>query len=403
MPTMSFNSYQEHEKVWLFPAVYSMFIDMRDRAVESIRGKSNLILTGDGQFDSPGHTAKYCVYTVMEHGSGRVIDFFIAQRGLNMEELERAACRELLLKLIGKGIDGFSLVTDRHSGIKTMIRDVTDFKNINHYFDIWHLAKNISKTLRKMTKLKRNASLLPWVKKLLNHFWYSCRNCGGDKRKLIETWLSFLLHISNTHRWTTGAFSKLRGNQPHPSFTKVFTCAHGRRIRKASFNRGKWLKRSSRTFKDLFAKLTKKQLIEDIQHCSSFLHTGSLENYHCVRLKYLPKRIGFTRATTAIKSMIAIIEVNANIGTSDENGRNLYAAYSKAQANWVLKKVHSKKDFSYRFSIVRAIQDIVTAQKPLVIDMSEYIPLDLPKNMAPIPKPDKDKMFEKHRSRMALE
>ena len=31
--------------------------------------------------------------------------------------------------------------------------------------------------------------------------------------------------------------------------------------------------------------LTKKQLVEDIQHCASFHHTGILENYHNVRLK----------------------------------------------------------------------------------------------------------------------
>ena len=402
MPTMSGNSYHEHEKTWLFPAVYSMFIDMRNRAVESIRGKERLILTGDGQFDSPGHTAKYCVYTVMDHDSGRIIDFLIAQRGVVKEELERAACRELLKKLIGKGIDAFSFVTDRHSGIKAMIRDATDFKNIEHYFDIWHLAKSISKTLGKMTKLKRNASLLPWVKKLLNHFWYCCRNCGGDKRKLIETWLSFLLHISNTHRWTTGTFSKLRGTQPHPNFTKVFTCAHGKRIRKASNRKGKWLNRSSRTFKDLFAKLTKTQLVEDIQHCSSFLHTGSLENYHSVRLKYLPKRIGFTRATTAIKSMIAIIEVNSNIQCSDAKERKLYAAYSKAQAGWVLKKVHETKDYTYRSRIMASIQNSVSANEPIEIDMTEYIPQEMPKNMAPVPKPSKESMLEKHRSRMAL-
>ena len=50
-----------------------------------------------------------------------------------------------------------------------------------------------------------------------------------------------------------------------------------------------------------------------MMHCSEFLHTGSIENYHSVRLKYLPKQIAFSPETTAIKSMIAIIETNRNI------------------------------------------------------------------------------------------
>lgn len=74
-------------------------------------------------------------------GTGKIFDFFTSQRGVFTEEFEKAACRELLQKLKSKGLDGFSLVTDRHSGIKAMIRDMPDFKDIIHYFDIWHLAK----------------------------------------------------------------------------------------------------------------------------------------------------------------------------------------------------------------------------------------------------------------------
>ena len=400
MPAMTNTSYHDHEVTWLFPEVYSMFLKTRDETMAAAKQKADLVLTGDGQFDSPGYSAKYCVYTVMLQGTGKILDFFISQKGL-FTDLERAACRELLLKLKSKGLDRFSLVTDRHSGIKSMIRDMPDFKNITHFFDIWHLAKNISKKLGKLTKLKRNAPLLPWVRKILNHFWYSCRNCGGDKRKLIETWLSFLLHISNSHRWSTGTFSKLRGDQPYPSFTKVFSCAHGKRIKKGALRKGNWLKRSSRTFKDLFSKLTKKQLVEDIQHCSSFHHTESLENYHNVRLKYLPKRISYTRASTAIKSMVAIIEVNENAAIAPGE-RKMYAVYSKAKAGWVLKKTHVKKDYGYRKNIMANILNRIVIQKPLSIDMTEYIPDNLPKNIAPVPKPSIDELMKKHRSRMAM-
>jgi len=184
-------------------------------------------------------------------------------------------------------------------------------------------------------------------------------------------------------------------------FTKVFSCAHGKRIKKGALRKGNWLKRSSRTFKDLFSKLTKKQLVEDIQHCSSFHHTGSLENYHNVRLKYLPKRISYTRASTAIKSMVAIIEVNENAAIAPGE-RKMYAVYSKAKAGWVLKKTHVKKDYGYRKNIMANILNRIVIQKPLSIDMTEYIPDNLPKNIAPVPKPSIDELMKKHRSRMAM-
>jgi hypothetical protein len=166
--------------------------------------------------------------------------------------------------------------------------------------------------------------------------------------------------------------------------------------------RGKWLTRSSRTFKELFSKLTKKQLVEDIQHCASFHHTGSLENYHNVRLKYLPKRISFNRATTAIKSMIAIIEVNTNIPESSAKERKMYAAYSKAQAGWGLKKTHTEKDYSYRTELMNNILKRIIAQEPLSLDMTEYVPAVLPQNLAQIPKPRLEVLQQKHRSRMNL-
>ena len=47
-----------------------------------------------------------------------MLDFFMTQRGELNEELERAGCRELLKKLILKGINRFNFVTDRNSGIR---------------------------------------------------------------------------------------------------------------------------------------------------------------------------------------------------------------------------------------------------------------------------------------------
>ena len=99
--------------------------------------------------------------------------------------------------------------------------------------------------------------------------------------------------------------------------------------------------------------------------------------------------------------MVAIIEVNENAAIAPGE-RKMYAVYSKAKAGWVLKKTHVKKDYGYRKNIMANILNRIVIQKPLSIDMTEYIPDNLPKNIAPVPKPSIDELMKKHRSRMAM-
>ena len=126
----------------------------------------------------------------------------------------------------------------------------------------------------------------------------------------------------------------------NPQFTKALQCAHAHlKMKKGQIRRGSWMKRSSKLFKDVFLRLTRKKLSEDIQHCAHFI-TGSPENYHSVRLKYSPKRIHFTRETTAIRSMLTVIEVNRNI--RKEQSTKMYGRWSKHNAEWVLPHRNNK-------------------------------------------------------------
>ena len=79
MPFMWRARFYKLTKSWLNPVVYNMYIPVRDAAITKFLATPTKILSGDGQFDSPGHSAKYCVYTVMDHTTGLILDFFIAQ------------------------------------------------------------------------------------------------------------------------------------------------------------------------------------------------------------------------------------------------------------------------------------------------------------------------------------
>ena len=70
---------------------------------EIFRGYKEMCLCGDGRNDSPGHSARYCVYTLMEHVTKAVVDLeVIDQRetGSNSAVIEREGLRGLWERLM---------------------------------------------------------------------------------------------------------------------------------------------------------------------------------------------------------------------------------------------------------------------------------------------------------------
>ncbi|KAJ8887563.1 hypothetical protein PR048_013779, partial [Dryococelus australis] len=59
-------------------------------------------LAGDGQYDSPGFSAKYFVYSLMDLDTGLVVDFELVQKGMIKDELERATCENIMEKFVNK-------------------------------------------------------------------------------------------------------------------------------------------------------------------------------------------------------------------------------------------------------------------------------------------------------------
>lgn len=45
----------------------------------SLKDKSGLVVAGDGRADSPGHSAKYGTYSVVELSVNKVLDFQLVQ------------------------------------------------------------------------------------------------------------------------------------------------------------------------------------------------------------------------------------------------------------------------------------------------------------------------------------
>ena len=61
------------QKLYCFPAVQTMCVDAK-AAINDHLPSTGVTLSGDGRNDSPGHFARYCVYTLMEESPRVVVD-----------------------------------------------------------------------------------------------------------------------------------------------------------------------------------------------------------------------------------------------------------------------------------------------------------------------------------------
>lgn len=130
-----------------------------------------------------------------------------------------------------------------------------------------------------------------------------------------------------------------------------------------------------------------KRLCKDIRQLSEFCHTGSLEVFHSLLLKYAPKRQEFDEDQMYTRTALAVIDhnLNQNRGQKISNdGQALYkVVFPKATAHWVAKPVYNDK--SYRW--VSAIMQLVLMQK-----INHVLPIkerSKEGNIAPVPAPFK--------------
>ena len=75
-------------------------------------------------------------------------------------ELEGAKRAFSFLESVGLSISVF--ISDRHRGIAKWIRECKP--STAHYFDIWHVAKSIGKTILKLSKEKGCEKIKEWMK-----------------------------------------------------------------------------------------------------------------------------------------------------------------------------------------------------------------------------------------------
>ena len=122
------------------------------------------------------------------------------------------------------------LVTDRHVMIKSYMK--TERPNMNHYFDVWHVAKgnkilNFVSLIKKIINLilvishliqfsaKRHGAgqIRSWIKSIANHTYWVAASSGNNGQMKIDKWKSISNHLINVHEHNSEVFPQCEHGQ----------------------------------------------------------------------------------------------------------------------------------------------------------------------------------------------
>ncbi|XP_068697377.1 uncharacterized protein [Montipora foliosa] len=278
-----------HQKMFLFPVTLQYWETYRASLVTKLKDMTNVAWSGDGHFDSMGHSAKYSAYTMFCPTIMKVVHFELLQAnetgGSYQIELEGAKRAFAYLMSVGLKIAVF--VSDRHRGVAKWLCECQP--NTAHFFDIWHVARSIGKKTLTLSKQKGCERISQWIKGVRNHLhWCASSTKQGFKELVAAKWMSLMRHISNKH-----------DNHQTPLFDK---CAHG-----ADIDKRKWIKIGTTAYDKLNSLLTGTRLVNDIKQLSGDAQTSCLQGLHATLNHWHPKMVCFSWLGTYCRWILLLL------------------------------------------------------------------------------------------------
>jgi hypothetical protein len=376
------STFYRYQTVYLFPIVNSAWEDEQ----HSIHGElydMDIYVCGDGRCDSPGHSAKYCTYTFMDNATNKILHFSMKQCGpdLKSANMEKVALIDCLEYMEEKELTISILATDRHASIAKMMR--TSYPDIDHQYDVWHMAKSISKKLRKKTEKKCNRPIGPWIKAVVNHLWFSSASCDGDPDVLREIWSSIIFHVQDIHEWADK--------------THFHACNHPPLTDDES-RRKKWIEPNSPALEAFASVILDKLIMKDIGKLSCFSHTGNLESYHSEMIRYMPKNKYFSYQGMICRTQLCAMDHNIHVNREqivNRSGPRVgLPRYShscpKGRDHWIAKKVKETKTYPHLPKLCcTVVESVISGKKPCPLTKP-----DLPARITGVERPSLDESLK---------
>ncbi len=386
LPIMSQSQFYSIQRKYLFPVVHTAFTEHKEALIASTA--VNLVtLVGDGRCDSPGFSAKYGTYNVMDAKSGAVLTFSLQQVDAQTSSvaMETNGCFEAIVELLHHGLNIEVFGTDCSTSIAKLMRDY--FPHIHHEHDVYHIEKRVKKMLLQKANHRDNHALHAWIKPVINQLWWAAQTCNRDAVELREKWLSIMYHITNHHEWDMFEVYK---RCAHPPLT-----VEEKRMKR-------WLKVDSPPHSALKEVILNKRLVADIEKLTRAVHTGSLEAFHSLLTKYVPKRQHFSYRGMLVRTELAVLDHNKNLNREQavtaEGVPRYNAVFPKRTREWVAKPVSQPKCHKWRQELVSTT---LRFQSGAIAATVVPVPETLPQNIADTPRPSKQDIIDKTTSRFA--
>lgn len=390
-------TFDTYQRDYLIPEIDLAWECEQNAAIQEVTERGDSIrLAGDGRCDSPGFCAKYCLYSHMDQATNKLLSLQLVQvtETGSSSRMEVLGYERGMDYLLARGVTIELCATDRHVQVRKKHKDMYAPMNIKHEFDVYHLAGHIRKKIKALAQKPKLRKLGPWVKSLVNHLWWSAATCDGNAELLLEKWTSVVHHVSNQHVF--------------PENRLYTECQHGE-LEETLERRTKWLPRDSKELEALESVVMNKLLLRDIRLLSQFCHTGMLEVFHSMLLKYAPKRQEFSYPQMQARLQLAAIDHNRNVyreqavvqyprrGSAPRGAPRYSTKWSKATAQWVVTPIKVPKSYDFATEILEAVVGRREAGEmlPLV-----PVPEHIPRNIAPHQMPGtKEDLVNAHRTR----
>uniref|UniRef100_A0A8C6UAK9 Uncharacterized protein n=1 Tax=Neogobius melanostomus TaxID=47308 RepID=A0A8C6UAK9_9GOBI len=151
------NTFFKIQDTYCVDTIEDFWEEKRKVIISRLQNKPDLVVLGDGRMDSPGFSAAYCTYTVMENDSKEIIYMHTEEkrkRGRNSVIMEKEAFIISLDSLLNDLKNLKEVCTDAHPQISVLFKK-GKYKDsgVRHTLDMWHGSKNLGKKIHQVIKI----------------------------------------------------------------------------------------------------------------------------------------------------------------------------------------------------------------------------------------------------------
>ncbi|XP_039541035.1 uncharacterized protein LOC120488385 isoform X2 [Pimephales promelas] len=350
-----YDTFRRHAQMCIEPAIVHKWRNWQDGMLQLLAQREKVIVAGDMRADSTGHSAKYGCYTMMDMETNTVVDVQLVQSNEvgGSYHMEKEGLKRGLDLLDTRGVTLDCIVTDRHPQIQKFLRE----RNVNQFYDVWHIEKEISKQLEKVCKLKGCEEMRKWLHSIKNHiYWTAASSSSGPER--VAKWTSMLNHMQNKHTHEDSNFP---------------ACLHG-----ASRSRDtkKWLAAGTLPYFKLEKVLSNKRVLKDVAKLSPHYQTSSSKVFHSVILRFTPKNVVFPFLGMLCRLYLAALHYNENAERPQATTAVFKGTFPEAKVGENrVREVKTQSTFRYVDDLLDLIFDKVFVDPAPYVDDVLRIPI----------------------------